>query len=241
MLDFGCGTGALISKARERGLEFWGADTYSGGWVDGSGTTAAAFIRVIDAGRLPYPDDHFDVVVANQVFEHLAQTDLRLSLTEICRVTKPAGALLMLFPTADVWFEGHLGIYLPHKLRRWPRAQWKYLWLCHRFGFGYSRTAAATSRAWATVAQSSLFSAVFHHDFLAFAAMIRDIFGEAPTSLAPDYMRFRLARSARLKTLASMRLGGGLDAILEFVCHRRAGRVLAVRRHRKDLGETRPS
>ena len=230
VLDFGCGTGALIIKARAQGLDFWGADTYEGGWADGSNTPAAAFIRAIDAGRLPYPDDHFDVVVTNQVFEHVARPDLQLSLIEICRVTKRAGALLMLFPTADIWFEGHLGIYLPHKLRRWPRTQWCYLWLCHRLGFGYNRTSAATGRAWATAAQSALFSVVFHHDFRAFTVMIRDIFGEAPTSLAPDYMRFRLARSARLKTLASMRLGSGLEGILEFVCHRRAGRVLTVRR-----------
>jgi SAM-dependent methyltransferase len=230
VLDFGCGTGALITKAREQGLDFWGADTYSGGWQDASDKPAAAFIRAIMAGRVPYPDDHFDVVVTNMVFEHVPWPNLQSSLIEICRVTKPTGALLMLFPTADVWFEGHLGVYLPHKLRRWPRAQSCYLSLCHRLGFGYHRTSAPTRTAWVEAAQNALSSAVFHHDFRDFRVMIRDIFGEAPTSLAPDYMRFRLARSARLKTLTSVPLGSSLDGILEFVCHRRAGRVLTVRR-----------
>jgi hypothetical protein len=55
VLDFGCGTGALIIKARAQGLDFWGADTYEGGWADGSNTPAAAFIRAIDAGRFPIP------------------------------------------------------------------------------------------------------------------------------------------------------------------------------------------
>jgi SAM-dependent methyltransferase len=45
---------------------------------------------------LSFPDAVFDVVVINDVFEHVP--DIDRSLSEICRVTKPGGRLLTTFP-----------------------------------------------------------------------------------------------------------------------------------------------
>jgi SAM-dependent methyltransferase len=61
-------------------------------------------------GPQPYENDHFDVVVSNQVFEHISGAELRQVLEKTSRVLKPGGFLLALFPRADVWFEGHLGV-----------------------------------------------------------------------------------------------------------------------------------
>lgn len=52
--------------------------------------------RVADAGCIPYPDESFDVVFADNVMEHLAEPEKVFK--EIRRVLKPAGTLLFKTP-----------------------------------------------------------------------------------------------------------------------------------------------
>ncbi len=52
--------------------------------------------KVADAGRIPYPDDVFDLVFADNVMEHLA--DPAGALNEVWRVLKPAGVFLFKTP-----------------------------------------------------------------------------------------------------------------------------------------------
>ena len=53
------------------------------------------FQRIDSGGKLPYPDDTFDVVVANSVFSHLSEGLQIRTLSELSRVTKPDGLLLL--------------------------------------------------------------------------------------------------------------------------------------------------
>ena len=53
------------------------------------------------AGRLPFADDAFDVVVAGEVLEHVPHPDLMLA--EIRRVLTPAGRLLLSTPNIVGW------------------------------------------------------------------------------------------------------------------------------------------
>jgi SAM-dependent methyltransferase len=230
ILDFGCGHGVLIAKGRAAGIEFWGADAYAtkyAAWQEHIDPTARPFIKRNEEGRIPYPDGHFDAAVSNQVFEHIAWPDLTTAMREICRVLKPGGALLTLFPTADVWFEGHMGIYFPHRLRRWPAVQRAYLSACFALGFGYRRKGTAAD--WATAKHRLLETNVFHHSKQAFTDLAGGVFGSRPRSLAPDYMRFRLAPYGRLVGLTEAPI---LDGLLSFICHKRAGQVCVVNRQR---------
>lgn len=47
-----------------------------------------------DALSLPYPDDYFDAAVSTQVYEYVA--DIPAALTELRRVTRPGGRVLIL-------------------------------------------------------------------------------------------------------------------------------------------------
>lgn len=125
-LDFGCGSGQLITRARERGFDdFLGADTYYGDEPGYAGTmssiaadTANRIVRVADDGKLPFPDQHFDFVCSNQVFEHVH--NLGPVLDELARVTKPDGVHVHVWPTREIVMEGHLGVPLYHRLpARW--------------------------------------------------------------------------------------------------------------------------
>ena len=89
VLDFGCGQGQLVAKGRQAGLDIVGADTWEGGyhaWAAQAQAVAKEHIRRIEGGKLPFPDETFDVVIANQVFEHIAEP--LSSLREIHRVLK---------------------------------------------------------------------------------------------------------------------------------------------------------
>jgi ubiquinone/menaquinone biosynthesis C-methylase UbiE len=122
MLDYGCGDGTLVFTARQQGIDAYGAETY----YDGARPEdlalgrvfdpAGKFVRVITSGKLAYPDEWFDLVVANQVFEHIQ--DLQLTAKEIHRVMKVRGTLITLFPTRCVVREPHLCVPWIHRMPR---------------------------------------------------------------------------------------------------------------------------
>ena len=105
VLDMGCGDGNLIRQFLEFGHDFHGYDLPSR-----EAALAAAMrpilgeafderIRIMrDERVIPLPDSQFDVVYANQVFEHVRFLDHMLG--ECARVLKPGGTLIALFPLA---------------------------------------------------------------------------------------------------------------------------------------------
>jgi SAM-dependent methyltransferase len=60
------------------------------------------------AERLPFPQDCFDLVFSNEVIEHVA--DDKLALSEMVRVTRPGGRILLFCPNRWYPVEQH-GIY----------------------------------------------------------------------------------------------------------------------------------
>ena len=98
MLDVGCGPGALTAVLASRA----GADAVSA--VEPSASFAAAArerlpgvdVRQSAAERLPFPDDAFDVALAQLVVHFM--TDPVAGLREMARVTRPGGVV-----AACVW------------------------------------------------------------------------------------------------------------------------------------------
>ncbi len=151
VLDFGCGAGAVVAAGREAGLDIHGADIYYAGShtraeAERAGLLGAAILEICDC-RLPFPGESFDLVVNNQVMEHVA--DLDSELAEIHRVLKPGGTVLSIFPSRDVWREGHIGIPFSHRFRRDSRMRFYYTWLLRSLGFGYWKEQAPSARRWA--------------------------------------------------------------------------------------------
>jgi len=93
VLDFGCG-----SKPYEK--LFTNANSYIGVDVEVTGHNHknSRVDFYFDGKTLPFPDDHFDAVVAFEVFEHVFNIDK--TITEIRRVLKPGGQLLITIPFA---------------------------------------------------------------------------------------------------------------------------------------------
>lgn len=140
VLDYGCGAGQIVRALRARGIEAFGCDVfYDGGDYSpqvedellGAGT-----IRRMEGGSIPFEDASFDIVVSNQVMEHVP--DLDAVLGEISRVLKPGGKVLSLFPHRGVWREGHSGVPFLH---RFPKGNMN-VRVCYAaafrcLGFGY--------------------------------------------------------------------------------------------------------
>ena len=145
VLDYGCGSGQVVFAGREAGLEIYGTDVF----YEGSETRRpdVPFIREMKDGSIPFPDGFFDLVTNNQVMEHVR--DLDAVLGEIHRVVRPGGTVLSIFPSRDVWREGHIGIPFAHWFQPGSRFRFFYTWGLRAVGFGYWKQQAPTSRQWA--------------------------------------------------------------------------------------------
>ena len=191
VLDYGCGAGALVAAGRAAGLDISGADVFYGGSAARAEAAAAGLlgttVREIVNGRIPFDDAVFDLVVNNQVMEHVA--DLDATLGEIHRVLKPGGLILSLFPARDVWREGHIGIPLAHRLPR-GRARFYYTWALRALGLGTWKEQAPTFRQWAAD-KLGWIDAYTHYRPRAeiFRAYARYFTSELRE---PDYIRYRL-------------------------------------------------
>jgi SAM-dependent methyltransferase len=94
LLDVGCGTKpyrSLFKVESYRGLDIDSPVTRERGVAD----------DLYDGTQFPYQNDTFDSVLCNQVLEHVFNPDI--FLTEINRVLKPGGKLLLTVPF--VWDE----------------------------------------------------------------------------------------------------------------------------------------
>jgi len=107
ILDVGCGIGTYLSKLWEFSHRVYGIDVEEGrlrrGALSGPGLALAA------SEHLPFADRAFDLVLLNEVIEHVQ--DDAATLREACRVTASGGHIAIYAPNRLYPFETH-GIYL---------------------------------------------------------------------------------------------------------------------------------
>lgn len=159
LLDLGCGDGSLLAYlARslpilnpQMRLELYGFDVHDHG-VQPEGflhetiaalqTQLPAFpwaerIAAIAAtDSWPYPDDFFDVILSNQVLEHVADHDHLFAQTR--RTLRPDGYAVHLFPLRQYLYEGHLLLPLAHRIGDHDLLRGYITWMS-RLGFGKFR------------------------------------------------------------------------------------------------------
>jgi ubiquinone/menaquinone biosynthesis C-methylase UbiE len=110
VLDAGCGEGDYVVALRER----YGATAYGIEYLEHKVAAFAAahpgsdWVRRGDLQALPYPDETFDLVLLNEVLEHIP--DDAAALAEVHRVMKPGATLIVFSPNRLYPFESH-GVY----------------------------------------------------------------------------------------------------------------------------------
>lgn len=90
-LDVGCGPGAALERAAAGGAQVAGVDPSPSMVARAAKRVPSADVREGSAEQLPFPDDHFTVVVNVASFHHWADRDA--GLREILRVLAPGGRL----------------------------------------------------------------------------------------------------------------------------------------------------
>jgi 2-polyprenyl-3-methyl-5-hydroxy-6-metoxy-1,4-benzoquinol methylase len=117
ILEVGSGMGMFVVVSRKLGLNVQGIEPCANSYNDlndainellsQNNIPNDAILR--EAGeKLPWPDQTFDIVVAFQVLEHVA--DPAQTLRECLRVLKPGGKLFMDMPNYFSFVEAHYGI-----------------------------------------------------------------------------------------------------------------------------------
>ena len=93
VLEVGCGTGLILSRVAHVASEAVGVDLSKG--MLRSAHDRGLSVAVGSATQLPFPDDSFDLVCSFKVLAHVP--DIRAALSEITRVTRPGGQMVLEF------------------------------------------------------------------------------------------------------------------------------------------------
>jgi SAM-dependent methyltransferase len=107
ILDIGCGLGVYVRKFRELSDRVCGIDVDVKRLREGAKTTPGLMLAASES--LPFRDGAFDVVVLNEVIEHVR--DDAATLAEAMRVIGPNGHIVIYAPNRLYPFETH-GVYL---------------------------------------------------------------------------------------------------------------------------------
>lgn len=147
LLDVGCGSGVSLLEAKARGATAFGIEADPNVKL-----IAAALSLDIYFGSLqdrPFPEQRFDLVVMNQVIEHLPDPDQALqTLRE--RLT-PNGRMVLVFPnTASLWrrLSGSRWInwHIPYHLHHFDRRSFERM--ARRCGLTVMRSRTITPNVW---------------------------------------------------------------------------------------------
>jgi len=104
-LDVGCGPGAAMEHAAATGAQVAGVDPSPSMVSRASKRVPTADVQVGSAEDLPFPDDHFTVVVNVASFHHWADRDA--GLREVLRVLAPGGRLHIMEGMIKEGKDGH--------------------------------------------------------------------------------------------------------------------------------------
>jgi SAM-dependent methyltransferase len=95
VLDIGCANGAILRPLGQQ-HELHGVDLSPALVKLANENGIKALLHDIESGPLPYPDKTFDAIFCGETIEHQVDTDWLMS--ELNRVLKPGGRLVLTFP-----------------------------------------------------------------------------------------------------------------------------------------------
>lgn len=198
LLDVGCGKGDMVQLAAQHGWESQGVEFFG----HGSGTNIKSVltergllginIHEYDGVTFPFPDESFDIVLSNQVFEHVP--DLDRILSEVSRVLRPGGALICTFPYQDAIREGHSNVLFAHWF---PKSRARVVWLFLFRCIGVGRLKGKRTRMqWASFFNDWLAENTFYLSGKEIETKFQSNF-ESVVHREDEYLAFRLADTGR--------------------------------------------
>jgi ubiquinone/menaquinone biosynthesis C-methylase UbiE len=121
ILEVGCSAGPLLLQLQQAGFtNLTGIDVSETAIALGQ-KRGLQSISVMDGGQLNFPDAAFDLVIASDVLEHIA--DDGRAMQEWARVLKPGGKLIVFVPAFQHLWSSH--DLVNHHFRRYTKTQLK--------------------------------------------------------------------------------------------------------------------
>ncbi|OHA64756.1 MAG: hypothetical protein A2843_02455 [Candidatus Wildermuthbacteria bacterium RIFCSPHIGHO2_01_FULL_48_27b] len=105
VLEIGCNRGALVKRLQGLGVDAYGVDINAEAIAD----RVTNNLSVMDATHLEFPDNSFDKVYSLHTIEHIP--DLQKALTEMERILKPQGRLVLTYPIEPSFMRGFWCLY----------------------------------------------------------------------------------------------------------------------------------
>jgi SAM-dependent methyltransferase len=123
ILDVGCGRGDVVFWLLDQGWDAWGVDinpryiNIGRDYLRATGHDPDR-LRIVDSNSYPLPSDWFDVVISDQVFEHVANLDALMS--EVSRISHGGTLGMHIFPARWRPVEVHMHTPFVHWLPKGP-------------------------------------------------------------------------------------------------------------------------
>ena len=229
LLDYGCGAGEIVEKAIAAGFDAYGVEEFyeGGSYREDAKKTGILGTRIFELknGIIPFPAEKFDVVISNQVFEHI--DDFSLPLSEISRVLKPSGIFINIFPSAEVWREGHIGIPFAHWFPKGLKARLFYVLPLRMLGMGYHK-GVRSANEWTLSQLEWIDKWTYYKPLFQIEKTFQRHF--TITFYEADYILFRLKRHPLLSQLSRLLEANIFRPFLQFVCAKFASRVFVLKK-----------
>lgn len=231
ILDYGCGSGNVVLEGRKRNLNIYGTEIFFSQSdrqnVEKSGLLGE-IIRESKNNRLDFADEYFDLVLNNQVFEHIRNVDT--ALAEISRVMKKDAILVCLFPTGEVIREGHIGIPFAHWFSRNSPVRYYYTLCLRSLGFGFFKQGLSKAQ-WTKEKLDWIDNYAFYRkrkDILKHFLKYFEI-----GLVEDDYIKFRLSANRKMAWLSPLLKFPLVKKISQLLFHRLVGVVILAKKIKK--------
>lgn len=153
-LEFGCGTGVMITaQLTQDGYNCIGIDLDCPSIDYGNKAFAENGLptdRLLCKNLDSFPDNHFDYILATEVFEHIYEKDIDPIVVLIKQKLKPDGVLIVTVPNGYGWHEFEEIFWARLNLRR----LFRFLYIAQAFNYIRLKTDTYVSKYQSTIADS---------------------------------------------------------------------------------------
>lgn len=191
VLDYGCGMGMMVQMLRDAGIDCYGVEVcYPGANYDELRARdlykQGILCEISDDGKVPFEDGFFDVIISNQVFEHVV--DKPTVLANLKRALNDDGFMHHHFPSKEVMREGHTGIPFSHWFPK-GRLRYIYAYTLRRIGFGYHKDKNQSTAEWTEYYMDWIDKYCTYERYRPMRSMLEKSFVVSHVEI--DYCRFR--------------------------------------------------
>lgn len=232
ILDYGCGRGEIVVAGRKEGLDIYGSDIFYEGdricieELKKNNLLGDAILE-IENNRIPFPDEMFDLVISNQVFEHVE--DLEKTLSEIYRVMKPGAFFISRFPTKEIFFEGHIGIPFCHWFSKKSKIRYYYTLFLRTLNFGYHKGNKSNTQ-WTKDALEWIDKYTHYRKRFQIIEDFENYFEIDLKETETDYLRYRISQLAIRKGVFNLLSITIVVRSLRFILHQLTGIVIKAKK-----------